>query len=58
MPQREDVASGVAVVQQTNEHEDWETFSRMRLAAGGALQTYYPLSEEGRREYEAWKKRC
>lgn len=36
------------------EHEDWEEFSRMRLREGGALRTYYPLSDEGRREYEEW----
>jgi hypothetical protein len=30
-------------------------FSRMKLAEGGSLYKYYPLSEEGRREYEAWK---
>ena len=27
----------------------------MRLQQGGALKTYYPLSEEGRREYEQWR---
>ncbi len=37
------------------EHEEWEVFSRIRLSEGGALQTYYPLSDEGQREYEAWK---
>ena len=26
----------------------------MRLQQDGALKTYYPLSEEGRREYEEW----
>ncbi len=40
---------------QGNAHEDWETFSRMRLAQGGSIWTYYPLSDEGRREYEAWR---
>lgn len=38
------------------EHEDWEVFSRMKLAAGGALKKYYPLNEEGWREYEEWRK--
>lgn len=42
------------VLQHTLEHEDWEGFSRMRLAEGGALQTYYPLSKAGRQEYEEW----
>jgi regulator of RNase E activity RraA len=40
--------------QHTLEHEDWETFSRMKLAQGGALKKYYPLNEDGQREYEAW----
>ena len=37
-------------------HAEWEDFSRMKLAAGGHLRKYYPLSEEARAEYEAWKK--
>jgi regulator of RNase E activity RraA len=45
------------ILQTTLEHEDWETFSRMRLAQGGALKRYYPLDSEGRLEYEAWKAR-
>ncbi len=44
------------VADQTLAHEDWEVFSRIKLAEGGALQKYYPLNEEGQREYEAWKK--
>jgi regulator of RNase E activity RraA len=40
----------------TLEHEDWETFSRMKLAQGGALKKYYPLNEDGHREYEEWRK--
>jgi regulator of RNase E activity RraA len=38
------------------EHEDWEEFSRLRLEQGGALRKYYPLSEEGQKEYEEWHK--
>jgi regulator of RNase E activity RraA len=44
------------VLEHTTAHEDWEVFSRIRLAEGGSLMTYYPLSEEGWREYEEWKK--
>ena len=44
------------VLRHTLEHEEWEVFSRMKLAEGGALKKYYPLSEEGLREYEDWKK--
>lgn len=43
------------VAQATLEHEDWESFSRMKMQQGGALGKYYPLSDEGRQEYEAWR---
>jgi regulator of RNase E activity RraA len=36
-------------------HEDWEEFSRLRLSEGGSIATYYPLSEEGEREYKQWR---
>jgi regulator of RNase E activity RraA len=39
-----------------SEHAEWEDFSRMKLAEGGDLRKYYPLSEEARVEYEAWRK--
>ena len=39
----------------TTAHEEWEEFSRLRLAEGGSISTYYPLSEEGQREYEQWR---
>lgn len=35
-------------------HETWEVFSRMKLAQGGSIWTYYPLSEEGMGEYQQW----
>jgi regulator of RNase E activity RraA len=38
------------------EHAEWEEFSRMRLAEGGDLRKYYPLSEEARAEYKAWRR--
>lgn len=37
-------------------HAEWEEFSRDKLLAGGHLKRYYPLSDEARPEYEAWKK--
>ena len=37
-------------------HVEWEEFSRMRLAQGGDLRKYYPLSPEGEAEYKAWRK--
>jgi regulator of RNase E activity RraA len=36
-------------------HAEWEEFSRLRLAEGGDLRRYYPLSDEARPEYEAWR---
>jgi len=43
------------IVRLTLDHEDWEAFSRMRMQEGGTLNKYYPLNEEGRQEYEAWR---
>lgn len=45
------------VAEHTLKHEDWEEFSRMKLAAGGSLKRYYPLDAAGQAEYEAWAKR-
>jgi regulator of RNase E activity RraA len=44
------------VLEHTVEHEEWEVFSRQKLAEGGSLKKYYPLNEEGWAEYEAWKR--
>ena len=38
------------------EHTEWEVFSRMKLAEGGDLRKYYPLREDARAEYEAWRR--
>lgn len=43
------------LVERALHHEEWEEFSRLRLQEGGSLLTYYPLSEEGEREYLAWR---
>jgi regulator of RNase E activity RraA len=43
------------IIKHTLDHEAWEVFSRIKLAEGGSIWKYYPLSEEGWREYEAWK---
>ncbi len=45
-----------ALVEKASVHAEWEEFSRIRLAEGGELRKYYPLSDEARGEYEAWKK--
>jgi regulator of RNase E activity RraA len=43
------------VVERSSDHEDWETFSRMRLDQGAALSDYYPLTSNSRAEYESWR---
>lgn len=43
------------VLNHTLHHEEWEVFSRMKLREGGDLSVYYPLSEKGWLEYEAWR---
>ncbi len=50
------VAMAEEVLAHAKEHADWEVFSRMRLEQGGDLRKYYPLTEEARAEYEAWRK--
>ena len=43
------------LVEKAQAHAEWEEFSRIKLSQGGHLRKYYPLSEEGRAEYDAWK---
>ncbi len=44
-----------ALLVAADKHVEWEDFSRLRLSEGGDLRKYYPLSEEARPEYEAWR---
>ena len=44
------------LVKKASEHAEWEDFSRQRLLEGGDLRKYYPLREDGRAEYEEWRK--
>ena len=44
------------LVRKATEHAEWEDFSRMKLAEGGDLRKYYPLSPEARIEYDEWRK--
>ena len=44
-----------AVIAKASVHHDWEEFSRIKLAEGAPLQRYYPLHEDARGEFEAWK---
>ncbi|MFJ8057405.1 ribonuclease activity regulator RraA [Streptomyces sp. NPDC096142] len=43
------------LIQDAEDHEDWESFSRMRLEQGARLSDYYPLSSNSRAEYETWR---
>jgi regulator of RNase E activity RraA len=45
-----------ALLERASHHNEWEDFSRLRLSQGGDLRKYYPLTDEGRVEYEAWLK--
>lgn len=45
------------LVMDGREHEDWESFSRMRIDEGARLSDYYPLSDRSREEYEQWAAR-
>jgi len=48
-------AMAAMVAEHTIKHEDWEEFSRLKLAEGGSLRRYYPLDDDGQAEYEAWR---
>jgi regulator of RNase E activity RraA len=50
------IAMAPQLLAKASEHAAWEDFSRMKLAEGGDLRKYYPLSAEGEVEYEAWRK--
>jgi regulator of RNase E activity RraA len=45
------------VIKDASVHHEWEEFSRERLAQGGELRRYYPLSDAARPEYEEWLKK-
>lgn len=49
------VQLGPELARKASEHVEWEEFSRTRLAEGGDLRKYYPLTEAARGEYEEWK---
>ena len=48
------MADDIAV--KASQKAEWEVFSKMKLEEGGALDKYYPLTDEARVEYEAWLK--
>lgn len=44
------------LIERASTHHEWEEFSKERLLAGGELKRYYPLQDEARPEYEAWRR--
>ena len=42
------------IAKKASQKAEWEIFSRMKLEEGGALDKYYPLTEEAEKEYQAW----
>jgi regulator of RNase E activity RraA len=50
------IALAPELLKRAGEHADWEEFTKMKLLAGGDLRKYYPLNDEARVEYEAWRK--
>ena len=51
------VAMAAELIEQAHTRHEWEDFTRERLAAGGELRRYYPLTDAARPEYEEWLKR-
>jgi len=45
------------LIEEAHVRHEWEDFVRIKLAEGGDLRRYYPLSEAARPEYEDWLKR-
>ncbi len=50
------IALAEELAKKAGEHHEWEDFTRLRLSQGGDLRKYYPLNDEAKIEYEAWKK--
>ena len=44
------------VIEYCRAREGREDFERERLAQTGDIEKYYPLNEEGQREYDEWRR--
>ena len=44
------------MIEHAGTHHEWEDFSKHMLLQGGSLQRYYPLHDDARGEYDAWRK--
>ena len=42
------------LIKKAQEKNEWEEFTRLKLATGGDLRKYYPLNAEAEAEYTAW----
>jgi regulator of RNase E activity RraA len=49
------VALAEKLIEGASQHVEWEEFARLRLSQGGDLRKYYPLTDEVRDEYLAWR---
>ena len=49
-------ALAAQVIEHAGTHHEWEDFSKHMLLQGGSLQRYYPLHDDARGEYDAWRK--
>lgn len=49
-------ALAAKVIESAGTHHEWEDFSKHMLLQGGSLQRYYPLHDDARGEYDAWRK--
>jgi regulator of RNase E activity RraA len=49
------IALASRLLELAGDHAGWEEFSRIRLAEGGDMRRYYPLSDAARPEYDAWR---
>ncbi|MFH5773379.1 ribonuclease activity regulator RraA [Paracoccus sp. NGMCC 1.201697] len=43
------------LLERATHHVEWEEFTRMKLLEGADLRKYYPLRDDARGEYEAWR---
>jgi regulator of RNase E activity RraA len=43
------------LIKKASEKNEWEEFTRLKLAEGGDMRKYYPLNADAQAEYEAWR---
>ena len=50
------VALAPQIIEKAGVKHAWEDFTRLKLSEGGELSKYYPLNDEAKVEYRAWRK--